>query len=99
MRTFHRLHKDLLFLTGVLLVQQHAVKDAAKCACLKTHTHTHILFEGKGSRREPEALHSKIKMSQLADLWTEVDGLFCLMFLNGIRQFWLLFGWREPKRV
>lgn len=39
--TFHCLHKDLLFLSRVLLVQQHAMKDAAKCACLKTHTHKH----------------------------------------------------------
>lgn len=32
-RTFHRLHKDLLLFGGVLLVQDNAVKDAAKRSC------------------------------------------------------------------
>lgn len=39
-------------------------------------------------------------MSWLVDLWTEVDSLLlkCALSLNGIRQFWLLSRWREPKQ-
>lgn len=36
--TFHGLHKDLLLLTGVLFIQQHAVEDAAKSACQRQNT-------------------------------------------------------------
>lgn len=45
--TFHRLHKDLLFFTGVLFIHQHAVEDAAECACQTQNT----LFFKKRRRR------------------------------------------------
>lgn len=47
--TFHGLHKDLLFLTGVLFVQQHAVEDAAKRACQRQTAGFYFL--GKGQER------------------------------------------------
>lgn len=60
MHTFHRLHKDLLFLTGVLFIHQHAVEDAAKCAC---QTQNMALFKEGAAEEEPEATHARIQMS------------------------------------
>lgn len=93
-RTFHCLHKDLLLLTGVLFVQQHAVKDAAKCACQRQTTG--FLFEGKGQERHSQRHHiqrSKCHLAhrspRLADLWTEVDRLLLKMLclLKGLGSF------------
>lgn len=58
--TFHRLYKDLLFLTGILFIHQHTVEDAAKCACQRQNTG--FYSKKRAGEKQPEASHAKVEM-------------------------------------
>lgn len=59
--TFHRLHEDLLLLTGVLFIQQHTVEDAAKCACQRQMPGFYL--RKRAGETQPEASQAKAQMS------------------------------------
>ncbi len=75
--TFHGLHKDLLLLTGILLIEQHAMEDAAKRACQKQSTG--FFSRERAGESQPEASQTKSKchltadQPGMADLRTEMD--------------------------
>lgn len=76
--TFHCLHKDLLFFTGVLLIHENAVENAAKRACQRQKTEFYLKEKrARETETEPEAsdpnVNSLAGPLRLADLRRKMD--------------------------